>query len=585
VTGLRAVGRYAIGSFPDDDPDNLIFTAATDSAVFHVWLIELDAYQLSAGVALAIFYGGIGSRAIGALGLTGETPGGTVILRVSDVGYISRPTDAEGVLHYPPYVATPLIARRELPLSPEAGTRVGASWGDIILSNPRDSTGAGYWDSIVGGYAIDGRRVRILLGQREWDATRQIWLDPPYASFRPVFTGTSVNWFNEGETVRIGIRDSLYPVEVPLDTGFYTGAGGLAGSSDIAGKPKPKTRGQVSNITPVLVDPAYWLYAWTDGIGALDAVYERGLAGYTGAGDVATGADLLAAVSAAGTYQTCLAEGLLRLFPAGTSPAGAVTVDARGYFPNNQYTDRAAMLIAHLLYDDAVLPASALDYGSFLDLDTRVPAVCGIYLPDPTTAIAAADELARGLGAVVGTDRTGRAAIYRLSPTVGNPLVTLTTAEIVAVTARRLPDTIVQPNWRRTVGYGKNYTVQTSDLPATVAADHRAFISTEYRLAAWADASLRTAYLRAIDGPVVPTLLLNEPDAEELAEHLGSLWGPPRSCYDVELTYQSLGLDLTQPLLIDYPLADLTGGKMCVAVGEAIDAAADRITLTVLTVD
>lgn len=583
MTGLRAVGRYAIGSFPDDDPDNLLFTAATESAAYLVWLVELDAYQLSAGVSLAVSYGGIGSRAIGALGLTGETPGGTVVLRASDVGYISRTTDPEGVMFYPPYVETPLIVRRELPLSPEAGTRVGASWGDIILSNPRAASGIGYWDPIVTGYPIDGRRVRVLLGQREWDATRQIWLDPPYASFRPVFTGVSIGWFNEGEIVRIAVRDSLYPAEVPLDTGFYGGTGGLDGSSDIAGKPKPKTRGQVSNIAPVLVDPSSWLYQFTDGAGIVDAVYERGLAGYSNAGDVATGAALLAAVSAAGTYQTCLAAGLIRLFPAGTSPAGQITADVRGSFPDGQYLDRAALLIAQMLIQDALISDSALDMGSFTGLDALVPAVSGIYLPDPVTAIDACDQLAAGLGAVVGTDRSGRAAIYRLSAEVGNPLLTLTTAEIVAVTARRLPESVVQPNWRRTVAYGRNYTVQTSDVPATVDANHRAFIASEYRVVAWADASLRTAYLRAIDGPVVPTLLYNAPDAQELADHLGSLWGAPRASYDVEVKYQSLEIDLTRPLLVDYPMADLTGGRTCVAVGEAIDTAADRITLTVLT--
>jgi hypothetical protein len=584
VSGLGAIGRYAIGAFPDDDPDTLLFTAATRSAAFLVWLLELDAYQLSTGVSVPISYG-IGSRAIGVLSLSGETPGGTVVLRASDVGYISRPSDPEGVMLYPPYVATPLIARRELPLSPEAGTRVGASWGDVVLLNPRVASGVGYWDSIVAGYAIDGRRVRILLGEREWDADRQIWLDPPYSRFRPVFTGVAIGWFNEGEIVRVALRDSLYPAEVALDTGFYTGAGGLDGSADIAGKPKPKTRGQVQNISPVLVDPAYWLYQFNDGAGLVDAVYERGLAGYTSGGDVATGAALLAAVGAAGSYKTCLAEGLIRLYPAGTSPAGAMTCDVRGSFPDGSYRDRAALLVAHLLLQDALVPEASLDMGSFTALDALLPSVSGLYLPDPTTAVEAADQLARGLGAVIGTDRSGRAAIYRLSPRVGNPLVTLTTSEIVAVTARRLPETIVQPNWRRTVAYARNYTVQTSDLPATVEANHRAFIATEYRLAAWADAALRTAYLRAIDGPVVPTLLYNSADAEALAEHLGSLWGAPRSCYDVELKYQSLALDLTQPLLIDYPMADLTGGRMCVAVGEAIDAAADRTTLTVLTVD
>jgi hypothetical protein len=581
VTALRAIGAYALAAFEGDDPGTRTFQAATESGGLLVWLAELDVYQITASTSVPTVYG-LGTHPLGALATVAEAVGGTTTLRVSDRGYLSLSSDSLGVQLFLPYLQLALSIDRRLPISPEAGSRVGASWGDLILSNPRQASGAGYWDSIVSSYAIDGRTVRVLLGQKTWDSSRGLWVDPAYSSFQPVFTGVALGWFNDGEIVRVAVRDRLYALEVPLSQIFYTGAGGLNGTETVSGKPVPKTRGTVSNISPLLIDETRWIYQYNDAAGSIATLYERGISTYAYNGDLSTlGGTLLTTTGAAGTWTSDNANGRFRLFPAGGTPAGQITIDVTGSGPYGTWTTPA--MIAFQFLFEAGLTESQVNRGSFLGLDAVCSWTAGIYLPDQTVAISAISELLAGTGAALGTDRQSRAAVFRLPTSALTPQASFDTRQIVKVTARALPESVSPPNWRRTVAYGKNYTVQTSDVASTITAAHKAFIGVEWRTAAWADASKLVSYLRASDAPTAETLLTTAADALTFAAYLGALWGTQRALYDVVLKYQSFTLDFGAPLLVQYPIADLTSGKVVTFVGERIDSAREETILTVLT--
>jgi hypothetical protein len=187
---------------------------------YPVYLVEITAYQGGSGVTEEV--PGHMAHPSMSFGLDSEAIGGEAIIRLSDRGYISRAEDAIGAVLYEGLVRVPLSYERVLPISPEAGSRAAAAWGDIEITNPRDENGVGRWDSVIKTFAIDGRRVRVLLGSKTFDATRGIFVDPPYSEFGVVFSGIATGWRLDGGALRVSVRDSLAAIEKPLQTSFYT---------------------------------------------------------------------------------------------------------------------------------------------------------------------------------------------------------------------------------------------------------------------------------------------------------------------------------------------------------------------------
>jgi hypothetical protein len=90
-----------------------------------------------------------------------ETVYNDSVIRASDSGYCSLPTDPDGPIPYPPRVQEAFAIDAMVNLDPTASA-VGASWGAIQLANAD-----GTYDSIVtGGWVADGRDTHILYGQK-----------------------------------------------------------------------------------------------------------------------------------------------------------------------------------------------------------------------------------------------------------------------------------------------------------------------------------------------------------------------------------------------------------------------------------
>jgi hypothetical protein len=120
-----------------------------------------------------------------------------------------------------------------MPLLPEEARRWQRQFGEIEIAN-----GDGALDSLVNSYAIDGRRVRVLLGPT----------GGAYNQFGAVADVLATGWSGDSLVVRVGLRDRGYSLDVPLQQNVYAGSGGAEGTAEIEGKPKPLCFGICDNV-------------------------------------------------------------------------------------------------------------------------------------------------------------------------------------------------------------------------------------------------------------------------------------------------------------------------------------------------
>ncbi|MFZ4857903.1 MAG: WD40/YVTN/BNR-like repeat-containing protein [Desulfuromonadaceae bacterium] len=260
----------------------------------------------------------------------------------------------------------------------------------------------------------------------------------------------------DATTLNVRIKDPQQALTVPVQPNKYGGTNvlpdGNDGVADIKGKPKPLLHGQVSNVTPVCVNTSRLIYQLRDGaLQSITNVRDKGVALVAGV-DRATNELLHANPPAAGTYDTCLAEGLFRL---GSSPFGTVTADA---LQGATAADRTVAKIAAELF-------SVLNTGyhgpDFTTLDTINSSVIGIYISEEMPLSTALDEVFNSIGAWYGFDTSGVLRTSRLGYSSGTADVELTKTEIASL------DRLVTqdegrgvPAWKVNVNYDKNYTVQ-----------------------------------------------------------------------------------------------------------------------------
>lgn len=230
--------------------------------------------------------------------LIGEQTGayGLTTVYAASQGFISQATDTPSQTYFEGRLDVPLRFERSLIGQGEPAGQAATGWGDIEMLNSD-----GYYDSIVTGSAVDGRRVTVKVGAENF----------AYSDFGVIFDGTARGWEVDEDRVRLLVRDFGYKLEIPIQRDLYTGAGGLAGDANVVGRPKPLLYGKCLNVSAVMVDATQLLYQVHDGgLRSLDAVYDRGALLTPGTGysvDLATGSFTLSAM-----------------------PAGEITVDAVG---------------------------------------------------------------------------------------------------------------------------------------------------------------------------------------------------------------------------------------------------------------
>ena len=132
------------------------------------------------------------------------------------------------------------------------------------------------------------------------------------------------------------------------------------------------------------------------------------------------------------------------------------------------------------------------------------------------------------------------------------------------------------------VGYARTHSTTTTPKP-TVSATERERLAKPYRTAVWSDATNLTRYAQASRPDMVATALLQQPDAQSLANSLGALWGVQRSLWQVKLpTASALLREIGDVVTLQWPADGLRTGALGQVVGDSLRAGDPTASLLVL---
>lgn len=565
MTGLAPLAAVALAGWwtpaaPAEVP------ALTPSAIVGgaaVWLAELGVSEAPAADTAAPPVGMLSGYAFGAPDRAADVPSVASVLRVSDRGWVGEPDDvALPDTIYPARMLEPPALELNLSPLPEGARRRALGVGEILLAN-----GDGALDYLAGNWAAGGQKVTLLRGAH----TRP--LHAPYASFVIVARMRAGGAASGTTRLRLPLVDASVDLSVPVCQ-LYGGTGGADGDADRKGQPKPMLYGIKRNIEPAPVNAGTLIYQIHAGrVSSVLSVRDRGVP-YTFEADVANHAALAAVAPAAGRYRTCLAEGLIRVEPAGGS-VSVLTVDARGDADGFGYgAGTPASIAQKLLAGPGGLGGDAIAAGAFADWPAGE---AGLYLRGGTVG-QVLDQLCAGLATWWGPDRLGRITGGQVSrPEELSPAWEITTAMI-----RDEPEdagNAAPPRWRFSVGYQALGRVMTGqDVAGSVSATDRAIWAQPYQVAPRQDTAILAAYPLAQDTTDLVSPFDAAGDADALALRLLEMHGVPRRAWRVGLNRAGLAILPGEAVRLTWPRHGLANGRVLVVTGVSVRG--DDTTLT-----
>lgn len=207
------------------------------------------------------------SRFVAEITLTVDAIGTTQTFYFSTSGFATRPSDTPPNTYVAPRLKSSGTFQRELFTGSRVSGAVRPSFGEIVLFN-----NDGGLDAFM-GYGVSGGKVTVRMGDE----------DAAYPSgYTTVYVAYAQHMVADFNEIRLRLRDRLLLLDQPLVTAQFTGAGGLEGSSGMAGKLKQWVSSDPCWFPPILIDAASQLYfvqsSGTGGLGAAFALYEGGSA-------------------------------------------------------------------------------------------------------------------------------------------------------------------------------------------------------------------------------------------------------------------------------------------------------------------
>ncbi|WP_298929253.1 hypothetical protein [uncultured Ramlibacter sp.] len=415
---------------------------------------------------------------------------------MSNLGYVTAPTDTPASTCYHPAIATGMEITERLSLD---GTP-SLSFGDIELFNvdgERDTWLDDIWAN---------REIRVYIGDMQW--ARE--------DFRLVFDGITEDIGTRNrDRLNLKVRDKSQRLNTPLTE---TKLGGATANAE---RLKPLCFGEVHNIEPLLADPA--LLKFQVHQGAIERVIETRDNGVV----VATTNTL-----AAGTYVL------------NQAPVGQITNSVQGDKPTTYGNTIAGLVrrIATAYGADPLDDATEIDDANFDAFDAANTQPVGVYLSDRANVLAVCQLLAGSLGASVVMTALGKLRLVKIElPPPGTPTEVndANMKEHSLEVAERLP---VQAAVK--LAYCQNYTVQ-ANLQTGIPAEHKDLYLQPWLFANAADSAVAAAY-RISEAPVAQeTCLQVTADAQAEAVRRLALRGVPRTIYSykafAELMLEELG--------------------------------------------
>lgn len=485
--------------------------------------------------------------------------GTTEVLRFSDMGYTTTPSETPADTHFDARLKQPALVRRDMfrPGTTYGESQVGI--GELVLANQDGELDA------LADYGFDGQQLRLLVGEDT----------DPYSAFAEALVGTMDSVEVTQRDFIIRVRDRQAELREPIQTLRYAGTGDLEGSGlDIKGRVKPLVYGKVFNAIPVTVNPNLFIYqVASNAIADIPKVYDQGIE-LTQGTDYPDEATLLSTAPAAGEYRRF--EGYFRL---GTRPVGLLTCDA---VESTTAADNTVGKVLKRLALQVGVDAGDVDDDSIDDLDLANAAECELFIDADRPGTECMDEVAASIGAYYGFDRFGVFRVGRLGEP-GTPVVTLDEINIIEIEKVSSRDTEQGiPVYRVNLDYQRNYTLQDqSTLAATVAESRLAELQLEYRKVVAEDLGVLNKHRLAPELNRI-THLIDATDAQDEADRLLALYSVRREVFDVKVRLDE-GLinllDIGVTVEVDYYRFNLNP-KNFLVIGLELDAQVNRASLT-----
>jgi hypothetical protein len=403
--------------------------------------------------------------------------------------------------------------------------------------------------------------------------TRQIVLSACIESLTPSSDIFSLQWTPRYRPL----------LDKPVSKGLFAGdnfsspSTGLEGAEDIKGERKPRAKGKLKNISPVMVNAAERVFAWNydkdgnrDATHSIDAVYFNG-SPWTFHNDFADADALISGHhNGVGHYSTCKAESLILM--GGTVPLnGTITMDVT---IEANASDRYAGALLEYFMEDAGIPSANIYDSDVASLNSSAPYEIGIYMKDESY-IDVCDKIAASVAAWYMPDRFGMYRMGQVTVPSGTEDVTFkrfdidtvaTSTEFELINIQPVPTSIDYiPAREVRVLFQRNWTpLDRANIAGAVTDQDIQFFTSEWRTT---DPIVNTVNAdKHLNAQVLTfeTCLYNESDAEAMRAVFAAIYEDQRREYDVEISYNSNSIsliDIGNIVKIVYPKLGMSSGK------------------------
>lgn len=469
-------------------------------------------------------------------------------------GFSSTPSDTPANTYVAARLKNPGSYRRELFSGNRVFGAVRPSFGEIVLFN--NDGGLDDW----AGYGVSGGKVVVRLGDEG-------------AAYPSGYTSVYIGYINslvaDFSEIRLRLRDRLHKMDTPLVTESFDGGGGLDGTQDATDKLKQWINSDPAYHPIILLDPAkqlYFVQSTSPGtLASLFALYEGGIE-ITRGTDYPDESTALSTSPSAGEcrfYFGATGDGpvYVRL---GSVPQFDLRVVA---FGNNPATNTQWRIPEMAELAGITGGTGSVSIGAQLVDDNR-------------TILDVCEDAASSQFGFFGMDRGDNFISDTFEAPSASPSYTFT--EHNAKDWRRVPiNGMESPVWQVTINSGKRW-------PGNVASGATATLRDRVTREPWWMSAVRqnAATLTAFPGAEAVTLefegrfFQNQFSVDNFTDDYFNLFGVLREFYEctVQMTADTLALDLHDTVEIKLPRYGLSSGKNFRIVTEMIDCQNRTIT-------
>lgn len=246
----------------------------------------------------------------------------------------------------------------------------------------------------------------------------------------------------------------------------------------------------------------------------------------------------------------------------GTPLGGEIRCDVKGY---GWETCTTGSLVEELV----TVAGGSVDSAAKSALDVTAPQLIGLQVREPASRAEIIDAIMQAIGGWRAPGNLGPMTMGLIAEPEIDPVATYTDVEIVSCSRTE----VVAPAWQIRVEHSRNWQPGSQFYDAVTEEEQQAareggIVAEPYK----ADA-VKTAYPRAVDVPLIRSLVVSEDDALAIRARLSAAYGVERRVYDLVL--HATPPDLYSTVAIEY--GEVSGRFRVISAIRSIGGGASQI--------